>query len=72
MGVVPMINLSRSLAIFCSMYWGVLGRVLWLYRVTFDVDHLFVVVYGCDNVSRKLSYLMLQGVIGCLRVCLRL
>ena len=35
-----------------------------LSRVTFDVvDHLFVVVCGCgphDNVSRKLSYLLLH------------
>ena len=72
-----MINLSRSLAIFCCMYYVPVGgacgrllscgRVLWLPRVTFDVvGHLSVVVCGCgphDNVSRKLSYLFATGIV---------
>ena len=41
----PMINLSRSLAIFCKEGWyvGVSEAV----GMSFDVNYLFVVVYGC-------------------------
>ena len=56
-GVVPMINLSHSLAILLYVLCASGGRVLWLSRVTFDV--LFVVVCECgpnDNIGHKLSY----------------